>query len=281
MPPLAVPGVDVGAVVEHQAGHRVPAFRGGDQKGASPVASGNVRVGAGRDQRACAAGISRGGREQDRTEAVRGNRPDVGAGVDEKVRDGGMASGAGPHQGGLPHPTLRDVDLCPTLDQQPHQRLVPGVHGGHQWGVAAPARRVDGSPGVEQHPRNRRVAVAAGEEQRRLAILVGDVGVGPGLQQRIDDPGGVAQGGPGQRRRAVGSNRIDVGSAGDERGHGARVPPLHRLDQRGLRSASPPGVLGGRPDGDAEDRHRPERQQQRQSRTVRTSHEPNATLRNQ
>ena len=227
----AVPHVDVGPLVQHQPGHGVAAGGDREQERGAAVGGGDVGVGSGRDQGKCARGVPVLGREQKGTEAVAGDRVDVGAPLDEERGDGRMPAGDGPHQRRLSHARLRCVDVGLPVEQQPHQLLVAAVNRGEQRRVPAPAGGAHVGAGVEEPAGEGEVAVGAGEQQRRLPVLVHRVGFGPSLQQGGGDVGVAAERGPRQRRRSVGADRVDVRAVRDQRLHGCKVEPLHGVEE--------------------------------------------------
>ena len=103
-------------------------------------------------------------------------RPDVGAILDERLRDVGVALRNRPHQRGLAVRRLGGIDIRSSRDERLDRAQAAAASGGHQGGHPGGRRGVGIGAGREQALDDADAAVLAGQGQRADAMVIDRMG---------------------------------------------------------------------------------------------------------
>ena len=144
-----------------------------------PLGSVSSGFGSGRQQHVERPQTAFPGREQQRREAPRGPRVQVGAACDQRPRRARVVLRGRPHQRRLAPPAFDGVDLGAMLEQHRDGGYDAGsAQRRHQRRLTLARRAVRVGPGLEQHPEHAGTAVGGGQRER------GDAVAGRGVHRR-------------------------------------------------------------------------------------------------
>ena len=150
---------------------------------------------------------------------------------EQRLHNGWMPLGDGPHQRRLVLRGLGGVHVRTVREQRRHGLRVPRAGAAHQDGLA----RRHGGPRIgacrQQEIHHLRVRVGAGERQRDDAVRVGGPGVCAPVDQQASRLDVVEIGGPVQRGRAVRLRRVHVDGGIQQAPHCPSVLQLDRVDE--------------------------------------------------
>lgn len=191
--------VHLGARVEEQSGHLdVPVHGGLHERGVHLVRL-VLLVGAGLEQEAhhLEVALVAGERERRLLELVR-VRVDAGPVLQEDLGDGHVAGRGGLHEGRVPVLVVV-LHVGASLEQQPHDLLVPAGARVHERRVAGRGLRVHVRPVLEQQAHDVRVAGGGRlHERRAVALHAAVLNVGAHGEQHLGQL--VVAGRAGQRQ---------------------------------------------------------------------------------
>ena len=149
------------------------------------------------------------GKQQRRKPGVQTDS-DIGAGLDELLRNLGVTFRRRPHQGRLSAPGIFTVNIGSAGQQRLHGPGLAHPRGRHQSGFPSGKSGVRVSPGLQEQLDHRAVSIRAGQGERRHAIPVRSFHVGARAHEQFLCFQIVLVRRPVQRRHPIDLRRVHI-----------------------------------------------------------------------